>query len=278
MSGKTTGPDSDCLAINQPRETLRSRLLSPPVFTMAYVLFAMGCCATMAFAAWLQYREREAAARITRLRAFVSRLCRWYLEYHSFLGVVSIAFLHQRRLGPGLIVANHPSLVDALWILATQPHACCVLKGDLQNSWLFRYLVTELNYVSNSDPERLLAEGSERLRNGETLLVFPEATRTEPRALPEFRLGAAELVVRTGACVHPVVIFKTGSYLSKSRAWYKFPRRVVHWWIGFSPSTRFEIGESPRQARRQITTDLQRYFHQRLRAGVVAPEWEPAEN
>ncbi len=236
----------------------------------------------MATAVWLRLRESDPVERIARLRGVVSRLCRWYLDYQSALGLISVEYLRQRRLGPGLIVANHPSLVDAFWILATQPHVCCVLKGDLQASWLFRSLVEQLNYVSNRDPEELLADGTCRLLAGETLLVFPEATRTTPQIMPRFRLGAAELAVRSGAVIHPIVIYKTGAYLSKSRAWYQFPSHRLTWRIAFAPSIQPTIGRDPRQARRRITADLERYFHRCLDAGIVAPEVapekEPAEN
>ena len=278
MSGKTTDPDSGCLAINGPPEVRRPGLLSAAGFTLAYVLFALGCVAALVAAAWLRWFERDPGKRVARLRSTVSMLCRWYLEYHSALGLISVEYTDQRRLGPGLIVANHPSLVDALWILATQPHICCVLKGDLQESWLFRALVEQLNYVSNRDPEQLLSEGSRRLRAGETLLVFAEATRTTPQTMPRFRLGAAELVVRSGAAIHPVVIHKRGSYLSKSRAWHQFPSHRLIWQIDFAPSIQPAVGGDPRRARRRITADLQCYFHRCLDAGTVAQRPEPTEN
>jgi len=248
------------------------RVYQVVAFTLAYVLFALGCCTLMASALWLRWREPQRGIRVLRLRSLTSRLCRGYLKYHTALGLISVEYKHQQRLGPGMIVANHPSLVDALWILATQPHACCVLKADLQRSWLFRYPVEQLNYVSNGDPEQLLEEGNVRLRAGETLLVFPEATRTAPDALPEFRLGAAELLVRSGAPLHPIIIHKRGSYLSKARAWYQFPKQRIHWCLEFAPSIQPTIGASPRLARRTITAALQQYFHDRLLGRNVAPK------
>jgi 1-acyl-sn-glycerol-3-phosphate acyltransferase len=241
-------------------------------FSLGYVWFALGCCGLMAAAAWLHWREPDRISRVTRLRRMTSRLCRWYLGYHSRLGLVQVDFEQQRLLGPGVILANHPSLVDALWILATQPHVCCVMKADLQRSWLFRYLVEQLNYVSNRDPEQLLEEGKSRLLAGQTLLVFPEATRTVPGTLPQFRLGAAELLVRSGAPVHPIIIHKRDSYLSKTRPWYHLPKQKIHWRIEFAPSLQPTITDAPRLARRRITAALQQYFHGRLQGHNVAPK------
>lgn len=271
MSGKITDQAMGCLGLNRAPASVLYRGYQVTAYSLAYVLFALGCCILMAAAVWLQWRVPEGHTRVTRLRRIASRLCRWYLQYQSLLGLICVDFKHQRLLGPGLIVANHPSLVDALWILATQPHVCCVMKADLQRSWLFRYLVEQLNYVSNRDPEQLLEEGKSRLLAGETLLVFPEATRTAPGTLPKFRLGAAELLVRSGAPVHPIIIHKRGSYLSKTRAWYQFPNQKIYWRIEFAPSLQPSLADSPRLARRRITEALQQYFHGRLQGHNVAP-------
>ena len=217
MSSKTTHPRSAFLAVNPQRASLPERIYLATGITLAYVVFALGCCVLMLLTPFICWREKEEAARILKLRAWVSRLCRWYLNYCTALKLVSVNFHDPRRLGPGLIVANHPSLVDFIWILATQQNVCCILKADLERLWLFRYLVENLNYISNKDPEQLLHEASERLAQGETMLVFPEATRTLPRTLPKFRLGAAELIVRANVPVFPVVIHKAGAYLSKAR-------------------------------------------------------------
>ena len=265
MTAKTTGPSTGCLELNQaPPTVLRSCYFAAGI-SLAYVIFAIGCCRLILQTWWLRWRNVSPEQRVHRLRATVSRLCRWYLTYHSRLRLMSLEYRDKREITHGLIVANHPSLVDALWILATQPNACCVLKGDLRQSPLLRSLVEELDYVSNHDPEQLLAEGSRRLANGEALLVFPEATRTQPGQLPEFRLGAAELLVRSGAVVHPIVIHKTETYLCKEQAWYQFPRRPMRWRIDFMPPQQPDITGNARTCRRQITAQLQAFFHGCLR-------------
>ncbi len=272
MSGKTTDQVMGCLALNDTPASAPYRAYLALGCALGYVVFALGCGALMASAIWLRWRELKPAKRVVQLRGVISRLCRIYLNYHQTLGLISVEFKHTQHLGPGLIVANHPSLVDVLWILATQPHICCVLKADLQRSRLIRFLVAELNYVSNGDPEHLLEEGSTRLLNGETLLVFPEATRTLPQALPQFRLGAAELLVRSGATVYPIVIHKNGSYLSKTRAWHEFPKQKIQWCIEFAPSVQPVVAQDARLARRRITAELQQFFHDRLQGRAVAPK------
>jgi 1-acyl-sn-glycerol-3-phosphate acyltransferase len=271
MDGKITDSQSGCLALNgQPASPILRVWLAVGVM-LGYLEFAMGCLALLVFSVWLSWCEERPERRTLRLRRGVSRMCRWYLKFNSALGLIRFEYRHLRPLGPGMIVANHPSLIDALLIIAEQPHVCCVLKGDLQRMQVFGQLIRQLDYVSNANPEQLLAEGSERLAGGETLLVFPEATRTKPGDMPTFRLGAAEMLIRSGATAYPIVLHKADSYLSKSRAWYRFPSRPMMWIVDIDDAMHVTTSDQPREDRRRITGELQTYFRQRLVAGCTGP-------
>jgi 1-acyl-sn-glycerol-3-phosphate acyltransferase len=270
MTGKTTDQRWGFLALISSAPPRLGTLGYAVGYTSAYGVFVLGCLAIAAAAPVAGMIHGDRRRRIIWLRGVASRVARIYLGYCRLIRMVKVEFIGERKLPPGLIVANHPSLVDALWLISTQPDICCVLKGDLERFGLFRYLATQLDYVSNQDPERLLAEGCARLRQGETLLVFPEATRTPPGELPTFRLGAAELAVRTAVPVHPVVVHKAGSYLSKARPWYAFPNQPLRWQIVFTDTLAEVRTDSPRQARRQLTAELQKFFHQEITAYQVA--------
>ncbi len=150
-----------------------------------------------------------------------------------------------------LVIANHPSLIDVLLISAALPDMCCVLKGNLHYNPLFTLLIRHLDYLPNSDPEKMLAEGCARLQAGERLLIFPEGTRSKPlrsthleashlevsRARPPlaFRFGAAELARRSGANALPVVIHYNDEYLSKGYPWYRLPPNIMRFRLEIGP-------------------------------------------
>lgn len=264
MSGKTTGQRWGFLALFSSTPLSVARAGYAIGILSAYLVFALGCLAIAACAPWANAMSKRHDQRVEWMRRRARGLARLYLGYCRGIGMVNVEYRGARKLPPGLVVANHPSLIDAVWLIATQPHVCCVLKGDLERMWLFRYLASQLDYVSNRDPERLLEDGCKRLLSGETVLVFPEATRTAPGKLPEFRLGAAELAVRSAVPIHPIVFHKTDSYLSKARPWYRFPSEPMHWRIVFAETIPAVRTDDPRHARRQLTADLQCFFHREL--------------
>lgn len=109
-----------------------------------------------------------------------------------------------------IIVCNHQSFLD-IYLLAAQDQAnvCLITK-----SWPFRLLfffAPTMRSAEYIDAERLPAEQVEalcleRLRDGATLVVFPEGSRTRTGALGKFRAGAFHVAVKAGRPVLPLLI------------------------------------------------------------------------
>ncbi|MEM6999514.1 MAG: lysophospholipid acyltransferase family protein [Pseudomonadota bacterium] len=254
---------------------------------LAYPLFAIGCLGLLILSLAMRLLGRPVPQRTRLLRASFSGLCRGYMGYAHLFNLARVRYHHVQPLDSGLIVANHPSLIDVLWLLAAYPQVCCVVKAEIEHNWLLRGLARDLDYVSNRDPEQLLAEGTERLRRGELLLVFPEATRTVPGCLPSFRLGAAELLLRAEVAAHPVVLAKQDPYLSKAMPWYAFPTVPMEWdivqgpalgpWRADQSDATRSAAQRARSTRRQMNAELEQHFHTELRA-KLAPAELAAEN
>ena len=109
-----------------------------------------------------------------------------------------------------IIVCNHQSFLD-IYLLGAQDQAnvCLITK-----SWPFRLLfffAPTMRSAEFIDAERLTAEQVEaqcleRLRDGATLVVFPEGSRTRTGALGKFRAGAFHIAVKAGRPVLPLLI------------------------------------------------------------------------
>jgi 1-acyl-sn-glycerol-3-phosphate acyltransferase len=66
------------------------------------------------------------------------------------------------------------------------------------------------------------------LREGQTLIVFPEGTRTTPGQAPVFHRGAAAIALRGARTITPVFITVRPTTLTKAEPWYRIPDRRVH--------------------------------------------------
>lgn len=167
-------------------------------------------------------RERARAAMRIGLRMFVGFMAGLRGMTYEFRGV--------ERLGrPGqIIVANHPTLIDVVFLLAFTPSAVCVVKQGLWRNPLTRWAVTLAEYITNDPTASMIAESSAALQSGQTLIMFPEGTRTRPDAPMVFQRGAANVALRAARVLTPVYIRSDSKMLHKGWPWYRVTPRRPH--------------------------------------------------
>jgi hypothetical protein len=67
-----------------------------------------------------------------------------------------------RASGPAIVVANHPTYLDVMVLLALTPSACCVVKSAHWGNPCFWGIVRAAAYVSNADPVEFVEDCSRR--------------------------------------------------------------------------------------------------------------------
>lgn len=171
-----------------------------------------------------------ALARRRRARAVISRAFYLHMQFMYRTRVLDFRIDGADRLGrPGqLIIANHPSLIDVIFLIAQIRDTNCVVKASLWNNPCMRGAVSAAQYISNNGSPEMLEQAAEVLREGQSLVVFPEGTRTTPGQPPRFHRGAAAIALRGARVITPVFISVTPTTLTKAEPWYRIPdRRVV---------------------------------------------------
>ncbi len=124
--------------------------------------------------------------------------------------------------GPGyVVVANHTSYMDIPALFASLP----TLPQFIAKQELSRipFVSTALRYGrhillergSRSSARESLEYAASHVRNGATILVFPEGTRGTDGGVGVFKTGAFRLAKQAGAAILPVGITGTGQVLPK---------------------------------------------------------------
>jgi 1-acyl-sn-glycerol-3-phosphate acyltransferase len=169
------------------------------------------------------YRRRRLARHVIR-QSF-----RGFLGLMRGLGVLDYRLENQARLSrPGrLILANHPSLLDVVFLLAYVPNADCIVKGRLATNPFTRGPIRAAGYITNRDPEAVVEAARTSLNEGRSLILFPEGTRTEPGRPIKFRRGGANIALRSNTPITPVLILCEPTTLTKRHPWYHIPSRKV---------------------------------------------------
>lgn len=124
-----------------------------------------------------------------------------------------------------LIVVNHSSLIDALFIIAATENLCCIVKAELLGNPFTRYIVKLAGFIPNCS-DTLLADATHALASGRNLLIFPEGTRNTHDDQLEFKRGAANIALSTGCSIVPVVLMYRPRALEKGKKWYRVPESV----------------------------------------------------
>lgn len=126
-----------------------------------------------------------------------------------------------------LIIANHPSLLDVVLLLAKFKGANCVLKPSLiKNPCLFGAIKCS-GYIAEQEPERLLEKCISTLLNGEDLILFPEATRTNGEKII-FHKAASYIAIAARCELCGIFIEQNPRALRKNEPWYKLPRKIKY--------------------------------------------------
>lgn len=181
------------------------------------------------------------------------------------LGVLSYELHGLQRLDRRglLIVANHPSLIDVAFLMAFVRNADCVVKDALWRNPFTRGPVEAAGFVSNRTGPELVDACVASVRGGSNLIIFPEGTRTTPTRPLAFQRGAANVAVRGGLDMTPVVIRCQPTTLTKGEPWWAVPARRPHFTfeVGCDISVAPYVEEiAPSAAARELTRNLQSHF------------------
>ncbi|MCK4841371.1 MAG: 1-acyl-sn-glycerol-3-phosphate acyltransferase [Methylococcales bacterium] len=146
------------------------------------------------------------------------------------LGVMSYEIKGLEKLNrPGqLILANHPTLIDIVFIISRIPLASCIVKEKLWHNPFIKGSVINAGYISNGDSEKMIRDSVAYLKAGGIMVIFPEGTRTVPGKSYKFQRGAARIALQANTIVTPVTISCFPSTLTKQEKWYQIPDRQFH--------------------------------------------------
>jgi 1-acyl-sn-glycerol-3-phosphate acyltransferase len=165
--------------------------------------------------------------RNRRAQLIIRESFRLYIAMLRVLGVLRLEVIGGEKLSAcrgKLIIANHPTLIDIVLLLALLPDATCVVKSQLFRNPLLRGLVESAGYISNDhEPEVLMELCRATLASGNNLIIFPEGTRSVPGRPLHFQRGFAHIATLTGANLQPVTITCEPITLVKGEPYYKIP-------------------------------------------------------
>jgi 1-acyl-sn-glycerol-3-phosphate acyltransferase len=152
-------------------------------------------------------------------------------RYHALLCRVSrfvtkripgVQFNYENRSGetfekPAVIISNHQSHLDLMCILRLTPRLIILTNDWVWNNPFYGRLIKYADFypVSNGIENSLKAL-SDRVRNGYSVVVFPEGTRSADGSIRRFHQGAFHLAEKLNVDLLPVFIHGASDVLPKN--------------------------------------------------------------
>jgi 1-acyl-sn-glycerol-3-phosphate acyltransferase len=172
---------------------------------------------------------------------------------------------------PGVIfVANHPTMLDAMLLVAHLPKSACIMKASLMKNIFLGAGARLARYIRNDSARVMVRLAVDDLRDGGQLVIFPEGTRTVKAPLNEFLPGVTLIAKLAQAPIQTVFIDTDSPYLGKGWPLWRVPPLPVVF--------KLRLGQrfSPCQDSAALLTQLDQYFRhhveQRQRDEIVPDE------
>jgi 1-acyl-sn-glycerol-3-phosphate acyltransferase len=238
---------------------------------LAFVSFGVGAIIVAALVVLLV--PGTPAQREVRTQRIVHRAFALFAWWMACLGLIRVSWIDAERLrgtGARLFVANHPTLIDVVLLLARLPQADCIVKTAARRNPLMRRIVTSAGYLANDEGDALVDACAHRIAQGRSIVLFPEGTRSPGDGLRRFQRGAAHIALKSGCPILPIVITCRPPTLLKGQPWHDVPHRRAQWVLRvaepidparyLSPETAMPV------AARRLTADLQASYERWLGA------------
>ncbi len=277
----TAGQDVTAPRGSPERESARSplRFLVRPVrlayeyfvFCLGYVYFGAGC-ALVSLLSTVLHPILPARLGVPLGRWMTGTHFRGFLALLRASGLVRIDLtaLDQLRGERSIIIApNHPSLLDAVFVISRLPQTACIMKAEIWDSFFLGGGARLSGYIRNDAPINLVRQSVDELHAGHQLLVFPEGTRTRAAPVNAFKGGFALMAKKSGAAVQTVFIETNSEFLCKGWPLLKKPEFPLFYRarLGLRLTTESDV--------KDFVSKLENYYREELSTPVLV-EPEPA--
>lgn len=164
---------------------------------------------SLVFTAWLYLSMAIFAVGLSPALLMPHRaamtVIRWWAKFVLFglrwiCGVkVEFRGLEHRPAGPALVAAKHQGMLDVIIPFVVLDDPCMVMKKELMVLPFFGWFAwkTKMIPVDRSAGSKALKDmvrtARERVQQGRQVVIFPEGTRTEPGAVPDYKPGVAAI-------------------------------------------------------------------------------------
>lgn len=123
---------------------------------------------------------------------------------------------------PAMIISNHQSHLDLMGIMMLTPKLIILTKNWVWHNPFYGIVIRYADFFPISDTEEMMTNLQEKVKEGYSVMIFPEGTRSADCKIQRFHRGAFYLAEQLGLDILPVYIKGFGKVLPKT-SWHLHP-------------------------------------------------------
>ena len=177
--------------------------------------YFIGWSVTFTIIAWIfaLFNIKERGKLI--YHTIISRVCRRLVYIMINVKKKIINPQQEKFKKPAIIIANHQSSLDILPLVMLHPKLLMITNNRIWNSPLFGKVIRMADYFPAEQIETDLTQVEDRIKNGYSVIIFPEGTRAEDGVIKRFHKGAFYLAEKLNVDILPIIIHGTDYTLTK---------------------------------------------------------------
>ena len=186
-----------------------------------FVYFLLGCILSQLFMLVLMPLPIKRESKKFAFHKMVYWFTRFFLNTMITVKTIRQNPLGERYEKPAVIIANHQSFIDILLLLSTTPKIIMMTNSWVWNSPFFGWIVKYADFYHSADGYEALAQRlKERVKEGYSVVVFPEGTRSADCSIQRFHKGAFYLAHLLKLDILPMLIYGAGQISAKKQGFY----------------------------------------------------------
>lgn len=189
----------------------RQEWLHYPYIAFKWVAFAFDCLVLFPSytAIYLLFHGDTESSR-QHCRKLFQRIFLHIVNFHDYFHAEVHYDSKENFSTPAMIVSNHQSLVDVLAILSLAPNIIMITKNSFAHHPVFAPFLKYAGFYTVSEGyEKLADKLQEKVKQGWSICIFPEGTRTRTGKIQRFHTGAFFLAERLGIDILPCFVENT---------------------------------------------------------------------
>ncbi|WP_051327957.1 lysophospholipid acyltransferase family protein [Desulfatirhabdium butyrativorans] len=152
-------------------------------------------------------------------------VARYWARSILFVSRTKVTVKGLENIDPGrpyIFMPNHSSNFDIPVLLSHLPvQFRWLAKAELFKFPLFGYAMKRAGYISIDRTNRRSAfesldQAAAAIRNGKSVMIFPEGTRSRDNQIHEFKKGGFVLAIKAGVPIVPIIIHGTWQIMAKT--------------------------------------------------------------